>query len=82
MRAEAAEPEDGRDWSGLELSSGLHQRLCQAAGNRQVTQMEACIQEMEQFSPEAADLAAHLRELRKQHRMGTILSLMENIQHG
>ena len=46
-----------------------------------MTRMEACFREMEQLSGEAGRLAAHLRELRQQHDMGAILTLLEEMHH-
>lgn len=71
-----------RDWSGLQLSSDLHERLQHAAANRQVTQMEHCFKELETLGTEGERLAKHLRTLRQQHRMEEIVSLMESIHAG
>ena len=65
----------------VDLPPALVERLTEAVTFRQVTQMESCFREMEQLSPGAGQMAAHLRELRQQHRMEEILSLLKETQH-
>jgi CheY-like chemotaxis protein len=82
--AEAAseEPAPRGDWSDIELPAETLARLREAASYRQVTQLESCFRELDGLSPDAAKLATHLRELRRQHRMEDMLAVLEGVGHG
>jgi signal transduction histidine kinase/CheY-like chemotaxis protein len=74
-------PEEAEiDWRTVELPTGLVEQLWEAAEFRQVTRLESCFQEMEQLGEEAGRLAAHLRALRQQHDMDSLLALLEGLR--
>jgi len=74
-------PEDAEtDWRTVELPTDLLERLREAAEFRQVTRLENGFQEMEQLGGEAGRLAAHLRSLRQQHDMDSLLALLEGLR--
>jgi len=78
---EEKSPEEAEiDWRTVELPTGLVERLWEAAEFRQVTRLEGCFQEMEQLGGEAGRLAAHLRALRQQHDMDSLLALLEGLR--
>ena len=78
-RAPAPVEEPVGNWQDVSLPPQLRARLVEAATYRQVTQMEACFRELEGRDEGAGQLVAHLRQLRKQHRMDAILEALEAV---
>ena len=82
VRQQSDVDEGPTDFGSVIIPGGLLERLREAANYRQVTQMENCFNEVEQLGPEGRQLAGRLRELRNQHRMDSIIALLEGIDHG
>jgi len=69
------------DWSRIALPPDLHTRLREAAEVHSVTEIEDYLQEMEQLGDEQRQLATHLRDLRQQHDMESILGVLDTVPH-
>ena len=72
--------EPSADWRDARLPSELLQRLQQAAELYSVTDIEEYLGEMEQLGEGPQRLATHLRSLRLQHDMESILRVLRQIQ--
>ena len=80
--ATAATPRDADvNWSQVGLDEKLIVRLREAAELFSVMDIEACFQEMEQLGGQPQQLAVHLRSLRQQHDMPSILAILSEVQH-
>ncbi|ETX04839.1 MAG: hypothetical protein ETSY2_26500 [Candidatus Entotheonella gemina] len=73
--------EEAVNWSQVVLDEKLVARMQEAAELFSVTDIEACLREMEQLSGEPRQLAAHLRQLRQHHDMRSILEVLREMQH-
>ncbi len=69
------------DWSQVALDEKLVMRMQEAAELFSVMDIEACLREMEQLGGRQQQLADHLRHLRQQHDMRSILAILKEIQH-
>ena len=65
--------------SAVQVPPALLERLVEATEFRQVTQLEAGLQELEQLGEEAHRLAAHLRALRQDLQMDEIEAILQTL---
>jgi len=65
----------------VELPADLLSRLRRAAELYSVTELEEYLQEVEQLGEGPQRLAAHLRSLRQQHDMDSVLVILGGIRH-
>ena len=77
--AEPMEDTTPADWRGGQVPSGLMARLLEATEFRQVTQLEAGLQELEQLGEAARRLAVHLRGLRQELQLDEIQTVLESL---
>ena len=69
------------DWGLVELPADLHERLKETAEIYSVTQMENCLKKVEELGATQRALAAHLRTLKQQHDMDSILNVLAEVRH-
>lgn len=84
---EYAEPEGAGGESplsldGISLPKDLYLGLKEAARFSKVTELEKILDAVESRSPEAVQLAGHLRGLSQDFKMDEILRILEDIEHG
>ena len=77
---ESTEEPTPEDWRGVQIPPELLARLLEATQFRQVTQLEAGLQELEQLGEEARQLAEHLRALRQQLQLDDIQAVLDTLQ--
>jgi hypothetical protein len=68
------------DLAGISLSAELLQKLKNAAELASVTELERYLDEVERSGGGAGCLAAHLRALTQDFRMGEILAVLEKLR--
>ena len=68
------------DWGHVELPVELHGRLKETAEIYSVTQMENCLKEMERLGDAQRSLAGHVRKLKQQHDMESILNILAEVR--
>ena len=67
------------DWRDVAVPAELLVRLAEAVEFRQVTQLEACLQELAGLGARQGQLAEYLRGLRQLHKMDQMLAALEEI---
>ena len=77
----SAPESETQDWGEVELPADLLSRLRRAAELYSVTELEEYLQEVEQLGEGPQRLAAHLRSLRQQHDMDSVLVILGGIRH-
>ena len=63
------------------MPADLHERLKETAEIYSVTQMENCLKKVEELGATKRALAAHLRTLKQQHDMDSILNVLAEVRH-
>jgi CheY-like chemotaxis protein len=69
------------DWSDVVLPAALYARLHEAAELHMVTEIEGCLEAVEQLGEAPRRLAGHLRGLRQNYDMASILNTLGEVRH-